>query len=368
MSRLERAARIGATAFSFAMLFICVVGTATLARAADNQEFFAGKTISLIISTGPGGGLDSNARIIAKHLANHIPGKPAIVPMNMPGAGALRAANHLYNVAPKDGTVLGTLIPAFVLAQVVDGRGIQYDAAKFQWLGSTSSSNDSIYAWSASGIRSIDDAFKRQVVMGGTGVGSYSTIYPTVLNNVLGTKFKIIAGYQNTGGINIAMQRGEIEGRAGNNLSTIRATTPDWLRDEIITLLVQVGLKRDPEFPDVPLMTDLAKTDRQREVLRLFSTDIVIGRALLAPPGIPPERLDLLRQAFDAMLVDPAFLQDEAAARLDVQPVRGTAVQKIVEDMVNTPPAVVAAGRAAMAPRDVIERGTSGDGPAPNGQ
>jgi len=340
--------------WTLALALTCVPA---LAPAVHADDFYAGKTINLIISTNSGGGLDTNARVIARHLPNHIPGKPLIVPMNMPGAGALRAANFLYNVAPKDGTTLGTLIPAFVLAQVVGRSGVQYDAAKFGWIGSTSSSNDGIYAWSSSGVKSIDDAFHREILMGATGAGSYSTLYPTVLNNVIGTRFKVVPGYGDVGNVNIAMQRGEVEGRAGGNLSTIRATNPQWFSDRLITLLVQIGVKRDRQFPDVPLMIELGKTHEQREVFRLFSTDVVIGRALAAPPGMPAERLALLRKAFEDMLADPEFLKEEAAVRLEVEPMSGAEVQKYVDGMVHTPADIVALGKAAMVAKDAAKRG-----------
>jgi tripartite-type tricarboxylate transporter receptor subunit TctC len=325
--------------------------------AAAQESVFAGKQLTLIISTGVGGGLDSNARVVARHLGNHIPGKPVIVPKNMPGAGHVRAANYLYNQAPKDGTIIGTLIPAFVLAEMLDGRGVQFDAGKFGWLGSTSSSNSTIYFWSASGLRSIADAFRRPVLMGGTGVGSYTTLYPTIMNNVLGTRFKIIAGYESSAEIGLAMERGEVEGRAGNNFNSLKAENPDWLRDGKIVLAAQVGLERDAGYPDLPLISDFAKSDEQRRILRLFSVDVVIGRPFLAPPGLPPERIQLLRRAFDAMLADPAFLKDSAEAGLDVAAIDGAKIQSVVEELVSTPPDIVAKAKAAMAPKDVVDQG-----------
>jgi tripartite-type tricarboxylate transporter receptor subunit TctC len=333
--------------------------------AAAQDNFFAGKQVSLIISTGVGGGLDSNARVVARHLGNHLPGKPVIVPKNMPGAGHVRAANYLYNQAPKDGTVIGTLIPSFVLAQVLDGRGIQFDAGKFTWLASTSSSNSTIYFWKATGLTSIDDAFKRQIVMGGTGVGSYTTLYPTIMNNVLGTKFKIIAGYESSAEVGLAMERGEVEGRAGNNFNSLKAENPEWLRAGKIVLAAQVGLERNPDYPNLPLISDFAKNDEQRQILRLFSVDVVIGRPFLAPPGLPAERAAQLRRAFDEMMKDPAFLKEAAEAALDVEPVDGAKIQKIVEQLVGTPPDIVAKAKAAMAPKDVVDQSKGKPGAKP---
>ncbi|HWG04810.1 MAG TPA: tripartite tricarboxylate transporter substrate-binding protein, partial [Beijerinckiaceae bacterium] len=333
-------------------LAILLAALGRSAAHADEPDFYRGKTIELVISTGPGGGLDSNARIVARHLADHIPGHPTIVARNMPGAGHLRAANYIYNEAPKDGTTIGTLIPAFVLAQILDGRGVQFDAAKFQWLVSTSSSNSTVYVWGASDIKSVEDAMKRDVLMGGTGIGSYTTLYPTIMNNILKTRFKIIAGYQSSAEVNLAMQRGEVQGRAGNNFNSLKAENGQWLKDGTIRLIAQVGLNRDPEFPDVPLISDFAKNDSDRRILRLFSTDVVIGRPFLTSPGVPPDHVAILRKAFDEMLKDPAFLKESAEAGLDVNPVPGDKIQGIVADLVNTPPEIIAEAKAAMVAKD----------------
>ena len=183
----------------------------------------------------------------------------------MPGAGHIRAANYVFSQAPKDGTTIGTFIPIFVMAQVLErSKSIQFNPANFQWLVSTSSSNSTVYVWHTSGVKSVEDATKRQVLMGGTGVGSYTIIYPTVMNSVLGTKFKLVTGYQSTAEIGLAMERGEIEGRAGNNFNSLKAENGEWLRSGKINLIAQVGLERDPEFANVPLMTDFAKTDEER--------------------------------------------------------------------------------------------------------
>ena len=291
------------------------VCTAMFATCAAAQEFYKDKTVELVVSTGVGGGLDSNARLIARHLPSRLPGKPSIVVRNMPGAGHVRAANYMFNQAAKDGTSIATLIPAFVLAQVLDGKGMQFDAAKFQWLGSTSSSNSTFYVWSAAPVARFEDAMTKQILMGGTGVGSYTTLYPTVTNNVLGTKFKIIAGYQSSAEVNLAMERGEVEGRAGNNFNSLKVENGEQLRAGKIRLIAQVGLERDPEFKDIPLISDFAKSDSDRDILKLFSADVVIGRPFLAPPGVPAERVALLRKALDEVVRDPAFRRHRRDSR-----------------------------------------------------
>jgi tripartite-type tricarboxylate transporter receptor subunit TctC len=320
-------------------------------------DFYRGRAIDLVISTGVGGGLDANARVVARHLADHIPGNPTIVPRNMPGAGHIRAANFVYSQAPKDGTVIATFIPIFVLARLLDrSKSIQFDPANFNWLASTSSSNSTVYVWHTSSVRSVADATAREVLMGGTGVGSYTIMYPTVMNSVIGTRFKLVTGYQSTAEIGLAMERGEIEGRAGNNFNSLKAENGEWLKSGKIRLIAQVGLERDQEFPDLPLLTDFAKSDQDRQILKLFSTDVVIGRPFVTSPGVSAERVALLRKAFDEMLADPAYLEDSKKAGLDVTPVAGAKVQTIVTDLVHTPADIVAKAKLAMEPKNVIER------------
>jgi tripartite-type tricarboxylate transporter receptor subunit TctC len=205
-------------------------------------------------------------------------------------------------------------------------------------------------------VTSLEDARKRQVLMGGTGVGSYTVIYPTVMNSLIGTRFKLVMGYQSTAEIGLALERGEIEGRAGNNFNSLKSENPELLKTGKIKIITQVGLERDPEFPDVPLMTDFATDDESRQVLKLFSTDVVIGRPFVTAPGVPAERVALLRKAFDDMMKDPAYLKDAAAAGIDVNPVDGGKIQQIVTDLVRTPDNIVAKAKLAMEPKDITER------------
>jgi tripartite-type tricarboxylate transporter receptor subunit TctC len=243
------------------------------------------------------------------------------------------------------------------MAQVLDrSKGIQFDPANFNWLASTSSSNTTVYVWHTSGVRSVADATRREVLMGGTGTGSYTIIYPTVMNSLLGTRFKLVTGYQSTAEIGLAMERGEVQGRAGNNFNSLKAENAELLKTGKIVLITQIGLERDPEFPDLPLMTELAKSDEDRQVLKLFSTDVVIGRPFVTSPGVPAERVALLRKAFDEMMTDPAYLDDSKKAALDVTPVAGAKVQAIVADLVHTPADIVAKAKLAMEPSNTVER------------
>jgi tripartite-type tricarboxylate transporter receptor subunit TctC len=350
-----RQAKVAAVAAAAARLIAALLIAPVPAGA--QADFYSGKTIELIVSTGVGGGLDANARVVARHLANHIPGQPVIVVKNMPGAGHIRAANYVFTQAPKDGTTIATFIPIFVMAQVLErSRSIQFNSAQFNWLGSTSSSNSTVYVWHTSGIKSVEEATKRTVVMGGTGAGSYTVIYPTVMNSLIGTRFKVVTGYQSTAEVGLAMERGEIEGRAGNNFNSLKAENGEWLRAGKINLIAQVGLQRDAEFPQVPLLTDFARNDDDRRILRLFSTDVVIGRPFVTSPGVPAERVALLRRAFDAMMKDPAYVEDARKASLDLSPTDGATIQSIVAEIVGTPDDIVAKAKLAMEPKDLTER------------
>jgi tripartite-type tricarboxylate transporter receptor subunit TctC len=326
------------------------VAAASPADAQDAGAFYAGKTIDLIVSTGVGGGQDANARVLARHWPKHIPGAPPFVVKNMPGAGHLRAANFLANQAPKDGTVLASVIPAFLLAQVLQtSKGIQFNAAQFNWIGSSASNNSTFYVWSTSPVKTMEDATRHETLMGATGAGSYTMIYPAIMNAIVGTKFKIVAGYKSAAEVNLALERGEVQGRAGNNFNSLKMESADWLRDGKIRLIAQVGLERDPEFPDLPLMMEFGRTPEDRTLLRLFSADIAVGRPFLTAPGVPQDRVELLRRSFMDALRDPAFLKEAQDIGIDVAPVAGARLQEIVAEIVNTPPDVARRAREALA-------------------
>ncbi len=337
----------GARRSALCMGAFLLAATAPFAAAA--QDFYRGKTVDLIVSTGVGGGHDTNARLVARHWTKHIPGAPNIVVKNMPGAGHLRAANFLARQAPKDGTAIATLVPAFLLAQVLEAsKNIQFDAAAFRWIGASAANNSTFYVWHTSPVRTMADTLRHEVLMGATGAGSYTMIYPTLMNYVAGTKFKVVAGYGTTAEVNLALERGEVQGRAGNNLNSLKVESGDWLRDGKIRLIAQVGLERDPEFPDIPLMMEFGKTDEDRSLLRLFSADIAVGRPFLTAPGTPDERLALLRRSFEATMKDPSFLKEAHEGGVDVSPVPGERLQTIVSEIVNTPPEVARRAREAM--------------------
>ena len=320
----------------------------TLAKADSVSDFYAGKSISLIISTGVGGGVDTNARILAKHLGNHIPGNPSILPKNMTGAGHLQATNYLYAQAARDGTFIGAILPAFVGYQVLDGRGAQYDARNFNYLGSSDVENANLYVSSSVGVKTIEEIKTREVLIGATGAGSYTMLYPTLLNNVLGYKFKIVSGYKSTNEIHLAMERGEVFGRAGNFFSSLKSQNPDWLPNKKIDMLMQIGTVRDPEWPNLPLLTDLGTNDEQRAIFKLFSAEVALGRVFLTTPGVPADRLAALRKAFEETLRDPAYIEDARKVEMQVRPLTHQQVKALADEIVNLPPELIAKAKAAM--------------------
>ncbi len=321
-----------------------------VALPARAQSFYEGKSITIVTSTGVGGTYDVTARLIARHMPRFIPGKPSMVVQNMPGGGNVLATNFMYAIAPKDGTSIATVHNAMPVHQVLGGQGVRFDARKFEWLGSTGPENEVILVWHTTGIRTLDEVKKREVILGGTGAGSGVVILPRVMNALLGTKFKIVTGYKSSEDINIALQRGEVEARAFS-LVSITAQRGDWLRDKKITILAQVGARRAHNIPDVPLVTELAKSEEDRQVFKLISAAQGLGRPYLAPPGVPADRLAILREAFAATMKDKAFLAEAEKLQLDIEAMSAGEVTQLVRETVSAPPSVVAKAKAA------IERG-----------
>jgi tripartite-type tricarboxylate transporter receptor subunit TctC len=335
----------GAALLGGAAIFVSFGLTPVLAD--PIADFYKDKTISLIISTGVGGGYDTTARALARYMPRHLPGSPIIVPKNMPGAGNVLAANYMANVAPKDGTSIAVIAQAAFLLQPLGEPGVKFDAKAFYYLGSASVDNSTIYTWHTTGVKKIEDVYQKELIVGATGVGSGTTVYPILMNNLLGTKFKIVAGYQASRDVDLAMARGEVGGRAGNNFQSVKANHPDWIRDKELIFITQIGLKRDPEFPDVPLLTELARNDEQRSIFKMFSVPVAIGRPFLTTPGVPPERAAALRKAFEDTMKDPAFLAEGKKSALDISPESGEALTEIVRDLIDTPPDIVAKAKQA---------------------
>jgi tripartite-type tricarboxylate transporter receptor subunit TctC len=301
----------------------------TPAAAQSVAEFYAGKQISFIVGASNGGGYDTQARLVARHLGKHIPGNPTMIVQNMPGAGSLAAANYIYNVAAKDGSVIALVMRSMLLIKNWNPVSVRFDLASFNWIGSINSEVAVIAAWHTAPHKSVKDLFEKELIVGGTtGVDPETT--PRLLNALLGTRFKIVNGYPGTTEIILAMERGELQGIGDWSWSSIKTARPDWLRDKRITLLMQAALQKDPELPEVPSALDFVKNDADRKVMELYLTEKTVARPVIAPPGIPAERLAALRAGFIALAQDKEFIADAEKARLEVAPISGEAVDKVI--------------------------------------
>jgi tripartite-type tricarboxylate transporter receptor subunit TctC len=311
-------------------------GTALSQKAVE--DFYRGKKIDLIIGYSSGGTYDLYARLVARHLGNYIPGKPLIVPRNMPGAGSRAAATWVHNVAPRDGTVLATADQSLSLQQAAGDKRMNFDTTKFIYIGNPNIENNTTATWHASGIKTIEDAKRREVTMGATG-GSTSSQYPKAMNALLGTRFRVILGYPGGNDINLAMERGEVDGRGSNSWQSWKSTRAHWIAEKKINILVQIGLKKAADLPDVPLLMDLASNAEDRELLRLLSASTNIGRPIFTTPDVPADRVEALRKAFVAMVSDPAFLAQARKENFEIDAVSGEALQRLVSEVVAAAPA-----------------------------
>ncbi len=306
-------------------------------------SFYKGKTVDLYIGYSAGGGYDVYARALARHMGRFIPGNPTIVPKNMPGAGSLVLANWLYNVGPKDGTAFGMIGRGTAFDPLLGSTKAQFDAAKFNWIGSMNDEVSVCVAWHTSGITKLEDVVHKELTVGGTGPAADTDQFPKVLNAMLHTKFKIIPGYPGGNDVDLAMERGEVMGRCGWSWSSVIATHKAWLDEKKINVLVQLSLDKHADLPNVPLIMDFAKTDEQRQIFKLIFARQPMGRPFLAPPGIPAERAEALRKAFMDTMKDPGFLAEAERMKLEINPVAGDAVQGIVQDLYQTPKSIAAA-------------------------
>jgi tripartite-type tricarboxylate transporter receptor subunit TctC len=319
-------------------LVLAFAGAAILvATPVAADDFYKGKTINIIVGFGPGGGYDIYARMLARHLGKHIPGNPNVVVQDMEGAGGVRAANHVYNVAPKDGTVIAGVNQGAAMFKLLGGKGAQYDPAKFQWLGSMAASNNTVYVWHTSGIKTLDDAKTREVSMAGSGVISDANIYPAVFNALLGTKFKVISGYTGTNDSNLALERGEVEGRGGGAYSSLVSTRPDWLRDDKVKILAQIGFEKEPDLKDVPLLLDVVKSEEERQIATVVTLPTAMGYNYWVAPEVPAERVEVLRTAFMAALKDEALLNEAKKQSLEIRPKTGQELEAMVKKAAETP-------------------------------
>ena len=327
-----------------------VVAAATLvAEPAGGQtveDFYRGKTVNFYIGNTVGGGYDLYGRFIAMHLGRYLPGRPNIVPVNMPGAGGLTMAGWLYRSAPRDGTAIAIASQVLPIEQALGAPSVQYDARRLSWIGRAAPVVEVSYTWHTSQTRTLEDARQRETVMGGINPTSNTVTYPRLLNSLAGTRFKIINGYPGTTEMHIAMERGETEG-ATKTWEAFKADNSDWLRDKKVNMLVQYALMASPELPGVPLMSDLGRSEDDRQVLRFYMSGNELGRAIVTAPDVPLERLAALRTALMTMLRDPEFLAEARKRKVEIGPMPGQDVQKLIEGILNVSPALIAAAKKA---------------------
>jgi tripartite-type tricarboxylate transporter receptor subunit TctC len=330
-----RGLRLAAASVAFALL-------APAASAQPADPFFKGRVINLYIGFAPGGTYDYFGRVVGRFIGKHIPGNPVVVVQTMQGAGSLQAANFLYAQAPKDGTAWGVVTQTLALEEALRTPGAHYKAAEFTWIGRMTSILEVHFTWKTSLAKTIEDARQHEIPVAGTGVGSPSEGYPKLLNALAGTRFKIVSGYPGSTQGMLAAERGEVDGGL-TSWNTLKRTKPAWLANRDVNLLVQYANERHPELRDVPTLLELARTPEGRHVLAFYVSGAELGRSLLAPPGLPADRVTILRTAFDAMLQDPEFRAEIEKSGQEFQPASGAQVQRLIEEV-------------ASAPREVVER------------
>ena len=302
-------------------------------------EFYKDKKLNMIIGFGPGGGYDQWARVVARHMGKHIPGNPTFVPQNMPGAGSLTAANHIYRVAPKDGTTIGIIARDAPLAPLTGAEGGRFDALKFTWLGSPTAETNVCIAHKNSGMKILADVQAKELIIGDTGPGTGTYTYPRVLNAILGTKFKVVGGFPASSDVFLAMERGEVHGIC-ESYDSVMGKKPDWIKDGTVNVLVQGGAEPNPHLK-APFIFDLAKTDEQKQALVFVYSGQGIGRPFVAPPDMPADRVKVLQAAFDATMKDPEFIADAAKQKLEVEPVPGDRLAAILKSIYATPKPII---------------------------
>jgi len=321
------------------------------ARADALSDFYTGKTITVIVGADSGGGYDAQGRLMARHIGRFLPGNPNAIVQNMPGAGSLTAANQLYNVSPKDGTVMGLLQRGVFSAKFTNPQGVRFDLTKFNWVGNLSAETGVVIAWANSPFKTIEDVMKQEMLVGGTGPHIDTETSPRMMNALIGTKFKIISGYPGTTDAVLAMERGEVQGMGDWSWSNVKTRRPDYLREGKVRVLMQMSTQKEPDLPNVPLAMDFVKTPEQRELMTLFLAQKSAARPVVAPPGIPADRVKAIRAAFDKMIVDADFLKDATQAKLDIDPAPAAAIERVIEIFAKTSEETGAKLRDAIDPK-----------------
>jgi tripartite-type tricarboxylate transporter receptor subunit TctC len=335
---------------SFYAGVICAgVMAAGSAAAQSSDEFYKGKVVTVMVYTPAGSAYDLSGRLLARHLPKHLPGEPTTIVKNMPGAGGLTATRYLYYTAPKDGTVLGTIGRGIPFEPLLGGaETVDFDPLKFTWLGSPASESSLALAWHTAQVKTAQDLLVKELIVAGTGASADSEVVPRTLNGIIGTKFKIISGYDGLTKASLAMENGEIEGIAYWSWGAVKSGKLDWVQQKKVNLLFQTASTPHPELPDVPTVVSLAKTDQQRQALELLFARDAIAFPFLAPPDVPADRAKLMQQAFADSFRDPELVADAKKAAFDITLVTGDQVQAIIKKAFATPPEVIALTRKAM--------------------
>lgn len=315
------------------------------ASAQSPAEFYKGRNFEVIVGYATGGSNDTFSRMLAQHIGKHIPGNPNVIVRNMPGAGSFLAVNHMYAAAPKDGTSIALGAPTMALDEKLGNKGVRFKTAELNWVGRIGPLVNIVFTWKSSPVKTLEQARQREATFSGTGAGSTASVYPLVLNNVLGTKFKLVMGYKGSNEAMLAVERGEVEGHS-TAFEAVRAAKPMWLEDGSITIISQLGLKRLPDLPNVPTAIESAPNDDAREVLRAIMSASEIGTSFFTTPGVPADRLTALRRAFDATMADSNFVGALAKMKMDMGPMKGEDLQRLVVDFSNMSPQLLEKVRA----------------------
>jgi tripartite-type tricarboxylate transporter receptor subunit TctC len=336
---MSRQAERYATSLAFvASLALASVFGPLTARA--QTPFYAGKTVQMLIGMGPGGGYDIWGRTVARHLGKHLPGNPSVVPQNLEGAGGIRAANFIYSVAPKDGTSMGIITRDAPLSPITGAPGAKFDSTQLSWVGTPTTETNVCIAYKTAQVKTAQDLLTKQLTVGGTGAGTGTQSYPKALNELLGMKFRLVAGYPSSSDVFLAMERGEVEGIC-ESLDSVMVKRPDWIPTKTINVLFQAGMRPNHDLKDVPSIFDLAKTDADKQALEFLYAGQGIGRPFIAPPGLPAERLKMLREAFNATMQDPEFIAEVKMRKMDLAPETGEYLETLMKKIYSTPKPIV---------------------------
>jgi tripartite-type tricarboxylate transporter receptor subunit TctC len=329
------------------MLSFCAAVAAAPSAVSAEDNFYAGKTINIYIGTGEGpGAVTAYPRAIAPVLTRHIPGHPAIVIRHMPGAGGIKAANFLYGIAPQDGTAWGVITRGFVRAPLLQTPQADFDPTRFHWIGTPSQETTVAAVWAAgTKVRIMADATREEVVFGGTSLATDTGLFPTILNKLIDTKFKVVVGYKSSTDVDIAMERGEAQGKIWTWASLKSGSTANWVAERKVHLLAQFGLERAKDLPDVPLVLDFAKTAADRQVMELIFSPISLGYPWFMGPGVPRERVEMVRRAFDRAMRDPELASLTRQQSLVLDPASGGHLQAVVQRMYEMPAPVIEKAR-----------------------